>query len=453
MLKLYNTLWHTLQDFKPLDPSNVRIYSCGPTVYSTQHLGNMRSAFFTDMLKQTLKLAGYEHITHVVNITDVGHLSDDGDHGEDKMEKGAKREGLTARDVAKKYTQEYLDDLAFLQLERFEFVTPATDDDTIVNKMSRATDHIAEQITMIQRLGANWHIYEIPGDGIYMDTSTMPDYWVLTNQKNLDNLASWVRVKDTGKRNPTDFALWKFNTTGKQRDMERASPRWVGFPGRHIECSAMATHYLGDQFDIHTWGIEHIPIHHTNEIAQSECSGAHKPRVNYRLHNQRLMMNGKKIAKSDGNVVYIRDIKTQGYSSEDVRYFFLQAHYRSFKDFSRDSLEAASKGRKKLKLVDDTDYPLEQVIAPLLDDLNTPQFLANLHKYGISQRLNDIFHLYKEEDTGNIEVPTEIKKLAAQRRQAKLDKDYDLADQLRNQLSELGWEMKDGKAEYSVTKK
>ena len=455
MLKIYNTLSRSVEEFKPIDPNNVRIYSCGPTVYSTQHLGNMRSAFFTDLLKKTLRhLCGYT-ITHVVNITDVGHLTGDNewdaDHGEDRMEKGARKDGITARDVAERYTKEYINDLKRLQIEDFEFVTPDTDNNTIKNKMPRATDHIQQQIEMVQELEKKWFTYIIPWDGIYMDTNKMEDYGVLTNKKNLENIELWARVWDSGKRKITDFALRKFNITSKKRDMERESPWWVGFPGWHIECSAMSRQYLWDHFDIHTGGMEHIPIHHTNEIAQSECCWSNKPWVNYRVHNQWLMMNGKKIAKSDGNVAFISDVKSKEYTSEDLRYFFFQANYRSFQDFTRESLEAASKGRKKLKLVSDENYPRDEVVAPLLDDLNTPIFLANIQKYGISDKLNNIFHLYKPEE--KVTIPDDIAALAEQRRQAKINKDRTTADTIRNQLNKLGWVMNDGEDDYQIIKK
>lgn len=450
MFKIYNTLSRSIEEFKPIDQNNVRMYSCGPTVYSTQHLGNMRSAFFTDLLKKTLRNICWYDVTHVVNITDVGHLTWDNewdaDHWEDRMEKGARKDWITARDVAKKYTEEYLKDLNRLLIEKFEFVTPSTDNKNKKNKMPRATDHIQQQIDMIKELEEKWFTYIISWDGVYMDTSKMDDYGILTNKKNLENIESWSRVLDSGKKNITDFALRKFNITWRKRDMERESPWWNWFPGWHIECSAMSREYLWNHFDIHTWGMEHIAIHHTNEIAQSECCWANKPWVNYRVHNQWLMMNGKKIAKSDGNVAFISDVIEKGYTSEDLRYFFFQANYRSFQDFTRESLEAASKGRKKIKLVSDEKYPRDIVVTPLLEDLNTPIFLANIQKYGISEKLNNIFHLYKSKEV--IEIPSDIQKLAEQRRQAKINKDRTQADSLREKLTQLGREMNDEKDGY-----
>ncbi len=437
-LKLHNTLTHSLQTFEPIDPNNVRIYSCGPTVYGAPHLGNMRKYFLDDVLKNTINHILWYPTTHVVNITDVGHLTDDGDHGEDKMEKGARREWLTARDVAKRYEELFHDNCKQLLLTPFD-VTP------------RATEHIAEQIDMIQVLENKWYTYTIPHDGVYMDTSKVEDYAVLVWQKHIDGLNKWARIEDNGKNNITDFALWKFNTTGQKRDMERESPWWIGFPGWHIECSAMSIKYLWDHFDIHTGGIDHIPIHHTNEIAQSQCSIASTPWVNYRVHYQFLNIDGQKISKSLGNIVTLEEVFERWYSAQDIRYFFFQSHYRSFQDFTREHLEAASKGRKKLKLVSDDNYPIDEVITPLLDDLNTPAFLANLHKYGISESLNSIYHLYKLEE--KIKIPDEIQVLAQQRRDAKQHKDRSTADSLRDDLAQLWREMNDGKDGYEIVKK
>ena len=240
---LYNTLSHQKEKFVSIDPSLVRIYSCGPTVYSRQHLGNLRSAFLVDLYKNVIKYVGGYAVKHVINITDVGHLTGDNagdaDHGEDRMEKGARKEGVTARDVAQKYIDVYLEDLHLLRIDPFE-------------TMPRATDHIAEQISMVKSLEEKGYTYRIEDDGIYMDTAKVTDYGKLIGHKHIEGLEQGVRIEDAGKCNPTDFALRKFNVTGKQRDMERDSPRGVGFPGRHIECSAMSIAYLGDHIDIHT---------------------------------------------------------------------------------------------------------------------------------------------------------------------------------------------------------
>ncbi len=436
-MNLYNTLSRSLEEFIPIDPNNVRIYSCGPTVYGAPHIGNMRKYVLDDLLKNTLKHICWYHTTHVVNITDVGHLTDDGDHGEDKMEKWARREWLTARDVAKRYEEIFHDNCKSLLLDPFD-VTP------------RATEHITEQINMVKQLEEKWYTYIIPDDGVYMDTSKVENYAVLVGQKHIDWLDKWARIEDNGKKNITDFALRKFNTTGNKRDMERESPWWIGFPGWHIECSAMSIKYLGNHFDIHTGGIDHIPIHHTNEIAQSQCSCADTPWVNYRVHYQFLNIDGKKISKSVGNVITLDEIFERGYSAEDLRYFYFQANYRSFQDFTRESLEAASKGRKKLKLISDEKYLRDEIVAPLLDDLNTPIFLANIQKYGISERLNTIYKLYKTEEI--IDIPSDIQQLAEQRRQAKLNKDRTTADRLKEEIIAAWWNIKDNKDSYDIIK-
>ena len=507
MLKLYNTLSRSVEEFKSIgekdknsgiDPKKVCLYSCGPTVYSTQHLGNMRSAFFTDLLKNTLKYICKYDVTHVVNITDVGHLTWDNDwdadHGEDRMEKWARKDNITARDVAKKYTEEYLKDLAIINIQEFTFVTPATDKVTIKNKMPRATDHIKEQIKMIQELELKGYTYRIIWDGVYMDTSKMQDYGILTNKKNLENIEAWIRIDNSWKRNATDFALRKFNITGKKRDMERESPRGIGFPGRHIECSAMSRQYLWNHFDIHTGGVEHIAIHHTNEIAQSECCWAHKPWVNYRVHNQWLMMNNKKIAKSDGNVAFIKDVIEKWYTWEDLRYFFFQANYRSFQDFTREALDSAKRSRESLiektykfiqeemwgvynceYIVDSLEETkkncgenfkwIKELSESLLNDLNTNNMLtaifAALSKkdiclYGflwLDEKVLKLWISDKVVELCNtiIIIPEDIKKLANDRKQAKINKDRIKADTLKEQIL-LRWRsIKDNKdGEYTI---
>jgi len=469
-------------------------------------LGNLRAAFLVDLYKNVIKYIGGYTVTHVMNITDVGHLTGDNegdaDHGEDKMEKWARQQGITARDVAEKFTKIYLEDLAALRIDPFDV-------------MPRATDHIAEQIAMVQELEAKWYTYVIENDGVYMDTSKVADYGKLIGKKHMEWIEQWARVDDAGKRNVTDFALWKFNITGKKRDMEWESPRWVGFPGRHIECSAMSIKYLGNHIDLHTGGMEHIAIHHTNEICQSECSHGHTPWVNYWLHNQWLMMNGKKIAKSDGNVAYMNEVFERGFVGEDLRYFFLQAQYRSFQDFSREGLEAASKARKwlikdikKILMLLHKHYPhiIEKIEHKMHDwtntdiiiwswislsiwicaeylsnDFDTPKALAsifssikhilvdlkedswwNMHVDSTESRIfiepiallqyldNNILKLglFEPEEIG--EIPAEIQALAEKRRQAKLTKDRATADILRDELTDAGRTMQDEKDGYHL---
>lgn len=438
--EIYNTLGRKLEEFKPIDPSLVTIYSCGPTVYSEPHIGNIRYFYFCSILRKTIEEIVWYKVKHIMNITDVWHLVSDEDEWEDKMEKWARREWITARDVADRYIWSFLH-----ILEEF---------DINFDLNPKATDHIQEQIGMIQILESKWYTYIIDGDGVYFDTSKMSDYGVLVWSKHLEWLEAWSRIEDTGKKNITDFALWKFNTTWKKRDMEWESPWWVWFPGRHIECSAMSIKYLWDQFDIHTGGIDHIPIHHTNEIAQSECSISHKPWVHYWMHIQFLNSEWNKISKSLGNWYTLGQILQRWYSVMDLKYFFLQAHYRSFQDFTRESLEAAKKGRKWLKLVEDDDYPYDEVVVPLLKDLNTPIFLANLHKHGISNKLNHIFWLtwWYEDNQIIVNIPAEVSSLAKQRREAKMDKNRSLADELRSKIEGMGYKMLDNKDDYTIEK-
>jgi len=487
---IYNTLTRQNEVFVPREEGKVKIYSCWPTVYGDPHIGNLRAFAIAGLLGDTLRALGYA-VKHTMNITDVGHLTDDGDHGEDKMEKGARKEWLTARDVAKKYEdnfRKYIKELAIY----FDY-------------LPRATDHIQAQIDIVQSLEDKGYTYTIAGDGIYMDTSKVAWYGKLLPPKHLEWIQSGERIEDVGKRNPTDFALWKFNVTGKKRDMERESPRGVWFPGRHIECSAMARATLGDFLDIHTWGIDHIPVHHSNEIAQSECGFTDGEKwVNYRVHCQFLNIDAAKISKSLGNVFSLPDIQAKWFDALDLRYFYLQAHYRSFQDFTRESLEAAKQGRKNLQkkisdilssswgegsrmfsewiehmsaisLRDDlTDAfvanLLDDLLTAITDDLDTVKLLAALNhnlnaisknKLAIdTKELFIVLHwldthilkigLFDQQEA--IEIPADIQALAQSRREAKLAKDYATADDLRKQLHTAGRDMLDGKDGFEVKK-
>ena len=449
-LKIYNTLSRRIETFIPIDSNNVRIYSCGPTVYGEPHIGNMRKYFLDDLLKNVIKHILSFHTTHVVNITDVGHLTGenewDADHGEDKMEKWARRDGVTAWDVAKKYENLFHTICRTLLLDPFD-ITP------------RATEHILEQISMISDLEKKGYTYIIPHDWVYMDTSKVDHYDCLVWKKHIEWLLSGARIDNSGRKNPTDFALWKFNTTGKKRDMERESPRWIGFPGWHIECSAMSIKYLWNHFDIHTGGIDHIPIHHTNEIAQSQCSISSTPWVNYWIHYQFLNIVWQKISKSIGNTITIQDILDKWFSIYDLRYFYLQAHYRSFQDFTRDALEAAKRGRLSLikKIQDGLDpdaHQEEEILGELLNDLNTWWMLWKIHVYGCPKWLDEqilklwLFEIISKEI---ISIPDEIKEIAQQRRTAKINKDWSLSDQLRDKLKDQGRNMLDGKEWFELT--
>ena len=296
-LHVYNTLTRKKEEFIPIHKNEVGMYSCWPTVYYTPHIGNLRATFTADLIRNTLKILWYK-VKSVMNITDVGHLVSDGDEGEDKLEKWSKRDGISAWDVAKKYEKIFKDNMKELNIEEFDV-------------MPRATEHIEKQIELIKTLEKKWYTYTVEWDGIYMDTSKVENYGELmwpNYKKRLADLNAGERVDMKWKKHATDFALWKFSPEGEKRQMERESPWGTGFPGRHIECSAMSSEYLWEQFDIHHWGADHITIHHPNEIAQSECAFDVHPRVKYRIHNEFLQVDGGKMSKSDPeNAIFLTD--------------------------------------------------------------------------------------------------------------------------------------------------
>lgn len=408
---------------------------------------------------------GYPVIS-VMNITDVGHLVSDADDGEDKLEKWARLESSSAWDIAKKYEELFLSDIAELNIDRFDV-------------MPRATDHIAEQIALVQTLENKGYTYTIEGDGIYMDTSKISDYGKLMGpnyKKRLADLNAWERVEMKGKKNPTDFALWKFSPTDTQRQMERDSPRGKGFPGRHIECSAMSSKYLWESFDIHHGGSDHVTIHHTNEIAQSECCFDHKPWVKYRLHNEFLQVDGGKMSKSLGNTYSLKDIKDHGFSPLDLRYFYFKAQYTNFLNFTREALTQAKNERlgliKKIKNLIQNQDSFSSIDSDLQnrfdqalgDNLNTPKLLTQLHIALSEPHANTLdivkdleekvlkIWLFSADDSSEISVPDEILALAEQRKQAKADKNYALADQIRAELLDQWWEIKDTKDSFELIK-
>lgn len=408
---------------------------------------------------------GYPVIS-VMNITDVGHLVSDADDGEDKLEKWARLESSSAWDIAKKYEELFLSDIAELNIDRFDV-------------MPRATDHIAEQIALVKTLENKGYTYTIEGDGIYMDTSKISDYGKLMGpnyKKRLADLNAWERVEMKGKKNPTDFALWKFSPTDTQRQMERDSPRGKGFPGRHIECSAMSSKYLWESFDIHHGGSDHVTIHHTNEIAQSECCFDHKPWVKYRLHNEFLQVDGGKMSKSLGNTYSLKDIKDHGFSPLDLRYFYFKAQYTNFLNFTREALNQAKNERlgliKKIKNLIQNQDSLSSVDADLQnkfdqalgDNLNTPKLLTQLHIALSEPHANTLdivkdleekvlkIWLFSADDSSDLDIPEQILLLAEQRKQAKTDKNYALADQIRAELLDQWWEIKDTKDGFELIK-
>ncbi len=457
-MKLYNTLSRQKDDIKPLSPPKVTVYTCGPTVYDYAHIGHWYNYVRMDTLIRTLKLSGFEP-EWVMNITDVGHLVSDADEGEDKLEKGARREGKTAWEVAEYYTADFMECMQLLGINTPDHIT-------------KATDHIKEQIELIQKLEAKGFTYVID-DGVYYDTSKFEGYAAFA-RLDLDNQDEGARVTvNEQKRNASDFALWKFSPTDHKRDMEWESPWGVGFPGWHIECSAMAMKYLGDTLDIHTGGIDHIPVHHTNEIAQSEGATG-KRFANHWMHSNHVMVNGEKISKSLGNGIRLQEIIQRGFTPEVIRLNILESHYRSQSQFSWDSLEAAKNrisgyqsaaalrwqtdaGTNETPLINYIETT-RQLSEYLRDDLNTPEALAFLSRVfdivatsGLMQRdFTDFTHFLERIDNAfglglsKIEdITAEQKEIIQNRNEARAAKDWAKSDELRDQLAEQGIGLRD----------
>jgi cysteinyl-tRNA synthetase len=373
-LVLYNTRTRRKERFETLETGHARVYSCGPTVYAPQHVGNLRAYLFADTLKRVLLAEGLR-VTHVVNITDVGHLTDDADAGEDKIERAAARAGCSAAEIAARYTEQWLRDCGRLNCLPAEVY-------------ARATDHIPEQIELARRLEAKGYTYLID-DGLYFDVAKFPRYAEL-GRLDLSGQDAGARIGDVpGKRQPQDFALWKFAAPGVKRQQEWDSPWGRGFPGWHLECSAMSIKYLGIPFDVHTGGVDHIGVHHTNETAQSEAAFDVHPWVRFWLHEDFLVFEAEKMSKSKGNVMLLDDLAARGIEPLAVRYFFLLAHYRQQQTWSDEAIESAATGYRRLltHAAELADAPgaadpartapvAERFRAALRDDLNAPRALA-----------------------------------------------------------------------------
>ncbi len=462
-MKLYNTLTRRIDTVKPLQAGRIGVYTCGPTVYDYPHIGNWYTNVRMDTLVRALRSEGLI-TTWVMNITDVGHLVSDADDGEDKLEKGARREGKTAWEIAEFYTKDFMNGLELLHIG-----TP----DHIV----KATDHIKDQIALIQRLDAKGYTYVID-DGVYYDTTKFEGYAAFANL-DLDEQQAGARVSfNQQKRHASDFALWKFSAQGKQRDMEWDNPFGngrQGFPGWHIECSAMSMKYLGESFDIHTGGIDHVPVHHTNEIAQSEAASG-KRLAQYWLHSNHVTVNGEKISKSLGNGIRLQDISDKGIALDAVRLNILESHYRSQSKFSWDGLEAAANRLQHWRTIAaqvwqplaeaDSESVLSEltsaahdIAAALADDLNTPlilsrvdQALSVLEAQAVAAAAIEplkAFLAYLDTVLGidllaaNGPLDETISRLIEQRRTARLAKDWAASDKLRDQLQSLGYGIKD----------
>jgi len=446
-IKFYNTLHHKLESFKPINDGIVKIYSCGPTVYDYAHIGNLSTYLRTDILRRILEYFGY-NVYQVMNITDVGHLVNDDDAGEDKLEKGAKREGKTVWEIAKFYENAFKNDIKKLNIENPEV-------------FARATDHIKEQILMVKILEKKGFAYRI-NDGIYFDTSKIKNYGELANLDAQKQIAGARVEVNPEKKNPEDFALWKFEERGIKRQMVWNTP-WGKrtFPGWHIECSAMSIKYLGEQFDIHTGGVDHIGVHHTNEIAQNQAATGHKV-VNYWIHFEHLLFENHKISKSAGSFIKLTDIEKKNFNPLALRYLILTANYRHKLNFTWKSLKIAQESleslyrhiqnlysRKAGKII--STYKKE-FLKCLANNLDTPQALAVLWKLvKADAKKEDIYKTILDFDRvlglkldliKPIKISKNIQDLVQKMDQVREEKDWKQADKIRNELEKKGYIVK-----------
>lgn len=461
-MRLYNTASRRKEEFIPQKPSNVTMYCCGPTVYNFAHIGNLRTYIFEDLLSRTIRL--HYPLTHVMNVTDVGHLVSDADDGEDKMELGAAREGKSAWDIAKFYEEKFWQDYDALHCTR----------PTIV---SRATAHIPEMIALVKTLEEKGYTYRT-SDGIYYDTSKFARYDALVGHARISGLQGGARVEMSDeKRNPTDFALWKFSPKDKKRQMEWDSPWGVGFPGWHIECSAMAMKYLGHTLDIHCGGIDHVTIHHTNEIAQSEAATGQKY-VNYWVHGEFLILRSGKMSKSGGTFVTVDVLKEKGYEPLAYRYLCLGAHYRTQLEFSYESMDSAAKSLKNLRAAAQQLAPAQSTeksaawknkfTAAMEDDLNAPKALALAWESLRSMELTSAekrdflefadtilaLDLFTAPAAATVEdFPAQVQALLDERAAARKAKDWKKSDELRDAILQAGYVVKDTPQGQQIAKK
>lgn len=447
----YNTLTKKKEKFEPIDSEEVRMYSCGPTVYKDATIGNMRTNIFQDVLRRTLRYNGYK-IKHAMNITDVGHLVSDGDEGEDKMLKSAREEHKTPMEIADYYTKLFFNDLKLLNIETPEIVC-------------KATDHIKEMLQYVEKLMENGYAYET-STAIYFDVSKLDEYGILSGIK-LDEQKSGARVDvDHEKRNPYDFALWI--KAPENHLMKWDSPWGLSYPGWHIECSAMGQKYLGEQFDIHTGGIDLIPTHHENEIAQSKGACGKIP-ARYWMHGEYLLIDGGKMSKSLGNVYLIKDFIDRGYDPLVYRLFSYSCHYRNKLNFTWDAIEATSKSLERLKNgyklhLQGTDTVENNIVnefeerfhKAINDDLNMPLAMGvvwevvryerkSLKLAQLLKRFDTVLGLKIDEDIQKREndIPQEILELVEKRKQARKNKDWKESDRLRDEIQAKGYQIND----------
>ncbi len=448
-LYLYNTLTRKKEVFKPINPYFVGIYTCGPTVYNYAHIGNLRTYIFEDILKRVLIYNGYK-LKHVMNITDVGHLTSDADEGEDKIELEAKRERKDAWQIARFYEEAFKQDIKKLNILEPDI-------------WCRATDHIEDFIALIKILEEKGYTYRI-SDGIYFDTSKFSDYGKLAGQ-DLEEILPGARIEvNPEKKNPWDFALWKFSTKDVKRQMEWDSPWGIGFPGWHIECSAMSTKYLGQPFDIHCGGVDHIPIHHTNEIAQSE-SAYEEPMANFWLHGEFLVLGEKRMGKSEGNFITLSILEEKGYNPLAYRYFCFSAHYRSPLKFTWLAIDSSQRALNRLyenikrypkKNVEFHKEYEERFHSAINDDLDMPKAISIVWELirdnNVSPEVKKSTLIQFDKVLGlsldnppeiKIEVPDEIWELLEERERARKEKNWEKADKIREEIKDKGYIIED----------
>lgn len=459
-MHLYNTLTRKKELFEPINPGRVGMYCCGPTVYNFAHIGNLRTYVFEDILRRALRFDGLD-VRHVMNITDVGHLESDADDGEDKMEKGARREGLDVWQLARKYEEAWLKDMALLQIERPEVI-------------SRATEHVPDMIGLVQRLLDASYAYVTPG-AVYFDTSRFASYADLARLDLRGQQAgAGGRVQLLGeKRHANDFALWFLN---KPRHlMQWDSPWGPGYPGWHVECSAMSMRYLGDTIDIHCGGVDHIPVHHTNEIAQSEAATG-KPFARFWLHGEFLIVTStsgseadfEKMSKSADNFLTLARVAERGIDPIAYRFFCFQAHYRSELKFSWENLEAAQQGLRRVYSTRPDADPLTdasafadaraEAKAALDDDLNVPQLVGLLNRYGSYRLWTEFDAVLGIEFAARTQrseeaLPAEVQALISERNAARKAREWARSDELRASLVALGYEVGDGPTGTTVKRR
>lgn len=442
-MKLYNTLSRNIEEFKPIDAERVKVYTCGPTVYSFAHVGNFTSYIYWDLLVRTLALNGYK-VERVLNITDVGHLTSDADEGEDKMEKGAKREGKTVWEVAEMYMNDYLKNFRALNM-----VEPS--------QICRATDFIKEDMALVDILEEKGYLYDTT-DGLYFDTSKFPTYADFA-RLDLDHLKAGARVDfNSEKKNVSDFAVWKWIRDDEDHAMQWEYRGRMGYPGWHLECATIIHEKLGEPIDIHCGGIDHIPVHHTNEIAEIEAAYG-KKMANYWLHNNFITIDGEKISKSIGNVYYFEDLKERGYSHMDYKMWVLQGHFQSERNFSFNDLNAAKQrllnyrnfaALRWQKDATDLNSVRDAVMGQLNNNMNSAGAFAEIDKAinanvpdeEFVKFLDDAFGLGILDSTPDIS--DDLKEKIAERAKAKNERDFAKADTLRDEIAREGIVLLDG---------